>query len=40
VLKIELGDLGPATKAQLEKAMEGHVPARAELIGTHERKGR
>jgi Raf kinase inhibitor-like YbhB/YbcL family protein len=39
-LDIELGDLGPATKAQLEKAMERHVLARAELVGTYERKGR
>jgi hypothetical protein len=34
-----LPDLGEPTKAQLEKAMEGHVLARAELVGTYE-KGR
>jgi Raf kinase inhibitor-like YbhB/YbcL family protein len=36
-----LPDLGAATKAELEKAMQGHVLARAELVGTYEkRKGR
>lgn len=34
-----LPDLGEATKGQLEKAMEGHVLARAELVGTYQ-KGR
>lgn len=34
-----LGDLGEATKAALEKAMEGHVLARTELVGTYQ-KGR
>ena len=32
-----LPDLGRPTKAQLEKAMEGHVLARAELVGTYQR---
>lgn len=32
-----LGDLGAPTKARLEKAMEGHVLAHAELIGTYEK---
>lgn len=30
----ELGDLGAPTKAALEEAMQGHVLARAELVGT------
>jgi hypothetical protein len=34
-----LGDLGRPTKAALEKAMEGHVLARAELVGTYEKRG-
>jgi len=34
-----LGDLGAPGKAKLEKAMEGHVLERAELVGTYE-KGR
>lgn len=32
-----LPDLGQATKAQLLEAMEGHVLAEAELIGTYQR---
>lgn len=32
-----LGDLGQPTKAQLEKAMEGHVRAEARLVGTYEK---
>jgi hypothetical protein len=35
-----LGDLGRPTKADVEKAMEGHVLAQAELIGTYQRGGR
>ena len=35
-----LPDLGRPTKAQLEKAMEGHVLARAELVGTYQRGAR
>jgi Raf kinase inhibitor-like YbhB/YbcL family protein len=33
-----LGDLGPVTKAALEKRMEGHVLARAELVGTYQKR--
>ena len=32
-----LPDLGRPSKAQLEKAMDGHVLARAELVGTYQR---
>lgn len=32
-----LGDAGAAGKAALEKAMEGHVLARAELVGTFQK---
>jgi Raf kinase inhibitor-like YbhB/YbcL family protein len=32
-----LGDLKPPTKAQLEKAMEGHILEKTELIGTYEK---
>ena len=35
-----LPDLGRANKAALEAAMEGHVLAKAELIGTYKKKGR
>jgi Raf kinase inhibitor-like YbhB/YbcL family protein len=34
-----LPDLGRPTKAQLEKAMQGHVLAQAELVGTYVKKG-
>jgi Raf kinase inhibitor-like YbhB/YbcL family protein len=34
-----LPDLGRTTKAQLEKAMQGHLLAQAELVGTYEKKG-
>jgi hypothetical protein len=37
-LDVVLPDLGAATKAQLEKAMEGHVLARAELMGTYQKR--
>lgn len=37
-LDIELPDLGGATKNRLEEAMEGHVLARSELVGTYERR--
>jgi Raf kinase inhibitor-like YbhB/YbcL family protein len=33
-----LGDLQQPGKAQLEQAMQGHVVAQAELIGTYEKK--
>ena len=32
-----LPDMGTPTKAELEAAMEGHILARAELIGTYQR---
>jgi Raf kinase inhibitor-like YbhB/YbcL family protein len=34
-----LPDLGAATKAELEKAIEGHVLAQAELLGTYQKRG-
>jgi Raf kinase inhibitor-like YbhB/YbcL family protein len=34
-----LPDLGSPTKAQLEQAMAGHILARAELVGTYQKKG-
>jgi hypothetical protein len=36
-LDATLGDLGTPTKARLEKAMEGHVLAKAELLGTYQK---
>ncbi len=33
-----LPDLGTPTKPELEKAMEGHVLGRAELVGTYEKE--
>lgn len=33
-----LGDLGTPTKAQLEKAMKGHVLGQAELMGTYQKR--
>ncbi len=36
-LDAELPDLGSPGKAALEKAMDGHVLARAELIGTYQK---
>jgi Raf kinase inhibitor-like YbhB/YbcL family protein len=35
-LDIELGELPKPTKATVERAMSGHVLARAELVGTYE----
>ncbi|HEY9229391.1 MAG TPA: YbhB/YbcL family Raf kinase inhibitor-like protein [Gemmatimonadaceae bacterium] len=35
-LDAELGDLGQPTKAELERAMDGHVLEHAELMGTYE----
>ena len=32
-----LGDLGQPTKAQVEKAMEGHILAEGRLMGTYEK---
>jgi len=34
-----LGDLGASTKADLERAIDGHVLERAELVGTYARGG-
>ncbi len=34
-LDVVLPDLGTPTKAELERAMEGHVLAHAELVGTY-----
>ena len=39
-LDASLGDLGVATKADLERAMEGHVLERAEIVGTYAREGK
>jgi Raf kinase inhibitor-like YbhB/YbcL family protein len=33
-----LPDLGPARKAEVEKAMEGHVLAKTELVGTYQKR--
>lgn len=38
-LDTELPDLGAATKKELLEAMEGHILAQAELIGTYEKSG-
>lgn len=35
-----LPDLGQPTKAQLERAMDGHVLARGELVGTYQKTGK
>jgi hypothetical protein len=35
-----LADLGTPGKAELERAIKGHVLARAELVGTYQKKGR
>ena len=34
-----LGDLGEPTKAQLEKAMAGHILDEAQLVGTYQKPG-
>ena len=36
-LDTELGDLGAAGKAEVERAMRGHVLAEAQLVGTYEK---
>ena len=36
-LDVVLGDLGSPTKAEVEKAMKGHVLAQAELMGTYQK---
>ena len=37
-LDVKLGDLGEATKAEVEAAMKGHVLAQAELVGTYQKQ--
>ena len=37
-LDATLPDLGAPTKAKLEKAMEGHVLAKVELVGTYQKQ--
>jgi hypothetical protein len=37
-LDAKLGDLGQPTKQTLEKAMQGHVLATAELVGTYQKR--
>ena|SRR5687767_9513536 len=37
-LDTTLGDRGALTKADLEKAMKGHVLAEAQLVGTYQKK--
>jgi Raf kinase inhibitor-like YbhB/YbcL family protein len=37
-LDLVLPDLGPARKAEVEKAMEGHVLAKVELVGTYQKR--
>ncbi len=37
-LDLALPDLGGPTKAKLEKAMEGHVLGKAELVGTYQKQ--
>jgi Raf kinase inhibitor-like YbhB/YbcL family protein len=37
-LDVEVDDLGASTKAALERAMQGHVLAKAELVGTYEKR--
>jgi Raf kinase inhibitor-like YbhB/YbcL family protein len=39
-LDVALSDLGSPTKADLERAMKGHVLAEARLVGTYQRAGR
>lgn len=39
-LDMQLGDLGVPTKAALERAMNGHVLGRAELVGTYQNQAR
>jgi hypothetical protein len=39
-LDVELPDLGAASKADVEKAMAGHVLAEAVLVGTYKKRGR
>ena len=36
-LDVILGDLKHPTKAKLERAIDGHIPATAELMGTYKK---
>jgi Raf kinase inhibitor-like YbhB/YbcL family protein len=38
-LDTKLGDLGRPTKATLEKAMDGHVLAMTQIVGTYQKHG-
>jgi Raf kinase inhibitor-like YbhB/YbcL family protein len=38
-LDSELGDLGAPAKADLEKAMKGHVIGSAQIVGTYQKRG-
>ncbi len=38
-LDTTLGALDPGSKADLERAMKGHVLGRAELVGTYQKRG-
>ena len=39
-LDVDPGELRSPTKAELERAMAGHVLAKAELVGTYEKRQR
>jgi len=39
-LDTSLPALGPASEADLDRAMEGHILARAELVGTYQKRAR
>ena len=39
-LDTELGDLGEPTKAQLEKAMAGHILGEVQRVGTYQKSGK
>jgi Raf kinase inhibitor-like YbhB/YbcL family protein len=38
-LDVELPDMGHPTKAQVEKAMQSHILAHSELVGTYQKGG-
>jgi phosphatidylethanolamine-binding protein (PEBP) family uncharacterized protein len=38
-LDVVLSELGAATKEELEEAMQGHILAKAVLVGTYEKGG-
>ena len=39
-LDTDLGDLGEPTKAQLKKAMVGHILGEVEMVGTYQKSGK